>query len=65
MVRAWPNTLLALTGALGLAQMGQNGKILVKKSAKNREKKKEIIPTAYQLVCPVIWRHTLCRAYGD
>jgi hypothetical protein len=39
MVRAWPNTLLALTGALGPAQMGKNGKILgLKNQLKIRKK---------------------------
>ena len=39
MFRAWPNTLLALTGALGPAQMGKNGKILgLKDQLKIRKK---------------------------
>ena len=42
MVRAWPNTLLALTGALGLAQIGKNGKILGLKNQLKIRKKFEI-----------------------
>ena len=42
MVRAWPSTLLALTGALGLAQIGKNGKILGLKNQLKIRKKFEI-----------------------